>query len=183
VIRLHLRARGVPLYVAGLLVVTLLTTAALQHPAEAARLSVITLAPLLATLLLGPTLAGADEALERGTPTPWPLIRTGHLAAAVIVTASLLNLPGGDDALVRNTLGCVGLVAGAAALIGVRLAWLPVFAYVCAVYASAPALDDRWAQIWAWPVQPSTAHLSWWPALAAFTVGAGVYILRGARTT
>jgi hypothetical protein len=185
---LHLRARGVPLFLLGLMTVTALAAAATEwlitrpyfDPVQA-RTPVIAVAPLLAAVLLGPTLAGADEQLERGTPTPWPLIRSGHLAAAVIGIGTLLALAGRSDALARNTLGCVGLVAGAAALIGVRLAWLPVFAYVCAVYASAPALDDRWAQVWAWPVQPAAAHLSWWPALAAFTAGTGVYILRGAR--
>jgi hypothetical protein len=187
-IRLHLRARGVPLFVLGLLAVTASAAVATQwlitrtyfDPVQA-RTPVIVVAPLLAALLLGPTLTGADEFLERGTPTPWPLIRTGHVIAAVIGIGTLLALAGRSDALARNTLGCVGLVAGAAALIGVRLAWLPVFAYVCAVYASAPALDDLWAQVWAWPVQPATAHLSWWPVLTAFTAGAGLYVLRGAR--
>ncbi|WP_433793498.1 hypothetical protein [Actinoplanes sp. CA-252034] len=188
-IRLHLRARGVPAFAAGLLVVAALVATAMRFlatrpffdPVEA-RTPVLAVGPLLAAMLLGPTLAGADEWLERGVPVPWRLIRTGHLAAAVTITAGLLALAGhGDAALIRNTLGCVGLVAAGAALIGTRLAWLPVLAYVCAVYAAAPPLDGGPAQIWAWPVQPSTAPLAWWPVLAVFTAGTALYVLRGAR--
>jgi hypothetical protein len=40
--------------------------------------------------------------------------------------------------MVRNTAGYVGLVAGAATLIGARLAWAPAFGYAAVVYIAAP---------------------------------------------
>jgi hypothetical protein len=88
---------------------------------------VVALAPLLAALLLGPTLAGADENLERSTPLPWRVWRAGHLVVAALVTAMALSMAGlrepdtyGAHALVRNALGCIGLVAGGAVQLGVR---------------------------------------------------------------
>lgn len=195
-IRLHLRARGIPLSTAGLLVIAVLAAVAarwlstrLSFDGAHARVPIVTLAPLLAALLLGPTLAGADESLERSLPVRWRMIRAGHLAAAAAVVLVALTAAGvpepaiyGVYALARNTAGCIGLVAGAAVVLGNRLAWLPAFAYVCAVYAAAPARDGGWEGIWAWPVQPSHTELSWLTALVAFASGAALYVLRGARS-
>ncbi|MFD0786949.1 hypothetical protein ACFQZ8_23875, partial [Micromonospora azadirachtae] len=149
---------------------------------------VVALAPLLAALLLGPTLASADEDLERSTPLPWLAWRAGHLLAAVFVTAMALSLAGlrapdtyGAHALVRNVFGCVGLVAGGAVLLGVRLAWLPAFVYVCAVYAAAPRQTSVVVAAWAWPIQPSTTAASWLTAAMIFAVGAVGYVHGGAR--
>ncbi|MFC7531411.1 hypothetical protein [Actinoplanes sp. GCM10030250] len=192
---LLLRARRLPGFAVGLLVVALLAAGAAHWLATrtyfdgpGARVPVVILAPLLAALLLGPTLAGPDELLERSLPVRWRLIRTGHLlgaAAAILAALAAAGLPDpgiyGVYALGRNTLGCIGLIAGAAALLGARLAWVPAFSYVCAVYAAAPARDGGWEDVWAWPVQPSTADLSWPTALAAFTIGATLYIRSGAR--
>jgi hypothetical protein len=191
-IRLHLRARGVPLFLAGLIVTAALAAAAARWLATSvhfdgpgARVPVVVLAPLLAAILLGPTLAGADESLERSLPVPWRLIRSGHLMAAAVVIPAALAAAGLPDpaiyglyALTRNTLGCLGLVAGAAALLGARLAWLPAFGYVCAVYAAAPARDGGWEEIWAWPVQPSTAGVSWLTAVAVCAAGATLHITK-----
>lgn len=194
--RLHLRARGIPVFVAGLLVTAALAAVTADWLASrayfdgpGARVPVVALAPLLAALLLGPTLGGADETLERSLPTPWRLIRFGHLAAAILATALALTAAGlpdpaiyGVHALARNTIGCVGLVAGAAALLGARLAWVPAFGYVCGVYAAAPARDGGAEELWAWPVQPSTADASWWAALIVFAVGAAAYTRYGAKS-
>lgn len=195
-VRLHLRARSIPLFTAGLLLIAVLAAIAarwlstrLYFGGSPARVPVVALAPLLAALLLGPTLAGADESLEPSLPVRWRLIRAGHLTAAAAVVLVALTAAGlpepavyGAYALARNTLGCIGLVAGAAALLGSRLAWLPAFSYMCAVYAAAPARDGGWEEIWAWPVQPSHAALSWLTALAAFASGTVLYVRRGARS-
>jgi hypothetical protein len=195
VTRLHLKARGVPLFLVGLLLVGLLAAVVANWLAArpsltgaGARIPVVMVAPLLAAVLLGPSLAGADETLERSVAVRWPLIRIGHLtAASALILAALLasGFPEpavyGLHALARNTLGCVGLVAGAAALLGARLAWLPAFVYICGIYAAAPPRDGGWEEVWAWPAQPSNTAVSWLTALAAFTLGAALYTRRGAQ--
>lgn len=152
-LRLHLRARGASAFVAGASAIALLAwaggtwLAAQPHlGGPAARLPVVALAPLLAAVLLGPTLAGADEELERGTPLRWPAWRTGHVLLAVLAVAAALVLTGlrapetfGAQALARNTLGWIGLVAGATALLGALLAWLPAFGYAYVVLPSVTA--------------------------------------------
>ena len=194
---LHLRSRGASTFVAGVGVITLLAWAAGTWLASrpyfdgpAARVPVVALAPLLAALLLGPTLAGADEDLERSTPLPWRAWRAGHLLVAAFVTATVLSLAGlrapdtyGAHALVRNALGCVGLVAGGAVLLGARLAWLPAFVYVCAVYAAAPRQTGTAVAAWAWPIQPSTSTTSWLAAATIFVIGVAAYLHRGSRAS
>ncbi|MEV0896270.1 hypothetical protein [Actinoplanes sp. NPDC049802] len=195
-VRLHLRARGGPRFGTGLILVTVFAAVAAQWLATrpffdgpGARVPIVALAPLLAAMLLGRTLAGADESLERSFPVRWRLVRAAHLGAATGLVALLLASAGlhdpavyGSHALIRNTLGCIGLVAGTAVPAGARLAWLPAFAYMVTVYGASPARDGGWENLWAWPLQPSTAVLSWAPALAVFAVGAGLYVLRGARS-
>jgi hypothetical protein len=192
---LHLRSRGAPTFLAGVGVIALLAWAAGTWLASrpyfdgpAARVPVVALAPLLAALLLGPTLAGADEDLEHSTPLPWRAWRAGHLLVAVLVTAMALNVAGlrapdtyGAHALMRNTLGCIGLVAGGVVLLGARLAWLPAFVYVCAVYAAAPRQTGVVVAAWAWPIQPSTITASWLTAATIFIVGAAGYVHAGSR--
>ncbi|MEV0158337.1 hypothetical protein AB0H57_32285 [Micromonospora sp. NPDC050686] len=194
---LHLRSRGAPTFLVGVGVIALLAWAAGTWLATrpyfdgpAARVPVVALAPLLAALLLGPTLAGADEDLERSTPLPWRAWRAGHLLVAALITAMALSLAGlqapdtyGAHALVRNALGCIGLVAGGAALLGVRLAWLPAFGYVCAVYAAAPRQTNAIVAAWAWPIQPSTTSASWLTAVTILALGAAAYLHRGSRAS
>ncbi|MEV6811834.1 hypothetical protein [Micromonospora sp. NPDC051296] len=191
---LHLTARGAPAFTTGLTTITALAWLAGSWLASrpyfdgpAARVPVVALAPLLAVLLLGPTLAGADPDLERSTPLPWRAWRAGHVLLAVLAIAAALSLTGlhsphtfGAYPLVRNTLGCAGLVTGAAVLLGARLAWLPAFGYVCAVYAAAPRQAGIAVAMWAWPVQPSTATASWLVAVVLFVVGAAGYVHLGA---
>ncbi|RKR86440.1 hypothetical protein BDK92_0666 [Micromonospora pisi] len=190
---LHLRARGGPVFATGLGLVTLLSWIAGNWIAgrpyfdgPASRVPVVMLAPLLAAVLLGPTMAGADEELERGTARPWRRWRLGHLLLAVAaigaaVTSTGLRAPEvfGAHALLRNTLGCVGLVALGAALLGARLAWLPAFGYVCAVYAAGPQTGDA-ARIWAWPLQASSVTASWLTAGGLFALGTIWYATLGA---
>ncbi|MFG3702310.1 hypothetical protein ACGF5C_31145 [Micromonospora sp. NPDC047620] len=194
---LHLSARGASTFVAAVSVTTLLAWASGTWLASrpyfsgaAARIPVVALAPLLAALLLGPTLAAADENLERSTPLPWRTWRASHLLVAALVTAMALSLAGlrepdtyGAHALVRNALGCIGLVAGGAVLLGVRLAWLPAFLYVCAVYAAAPRHTGAIVAAWAWPTQPSTTSASWLTAVTIFALGAASYLHRGSRAS
>ncbi|MER7006739.1 sigma factor [Dactylosporangium sp. NPDC000555] len=139
-------------------------------------------------VLLAPTLAGADDELERGTALPWRRWRLGHLLLAAAAIGGPLALTGlrapevfGAYALLRNTLGCVGLVALGATLLGARLAWLPVFGYVCAVYGAAPRQIGGVTGVWAWPAQPSSVTTSWLTAGALFAIGTLWYAARGAQ--
>ncbi|MEU3455208.1 hypothetical protein ABZ671_16680 [Micromonospora sp. NPDC006766] len=193
--QLHLRARGGPVFGAGLGLATLLAWSAGDWLASrpyfagpVARMPVVLLAPLIAAVLLAPTLAGADDELERGTALPWQRWRLGHLLLAAATIGGLLALTGlrapevfGAYALLRNTLGCVGLVALGAAFLRARLAWLPAFGYVCAVYAATPRQIGGAAGIWAWPAQPSSVITSWLTAGTLFAFGTLWYAARGAQ--
>ncbi|SCF20793.1 hypothetical protein GA0074695_4343 [Micromonospora viridifaciens] len=193
--QLHLRARGGPVFGVGLGLAALLAWGAGHWLATrpyfsgpVARLPVVLLAPLLAAVLLAPTLAGADDELERGTALPWQRWRLGHLLLAAAAIGGLLALTGlrapevfGAYALSRNTLGCVGLVAVGAALLGARLAWLPAFGYVCAIYAAGPRQVGGAAGVWAWPAQPSSVTSSWLTACTLFAFGTLWYAVRGAQ--
>ncbi|MEO3746949.1 hypothetical protein [Plantactinospora sp. B5E13] len=194
-LRLHLRARGAPTFLVGVGVVAVLAwlggnwlASRPYFDGPAARIPVVALAPLLGATLLAPTLGGADEELERGTPLPWPRWRLGHVLLGATLIGGTLVLGGlrrpevfGAYALVRNTLGCAGLVAGAAVLLGARLAWVVAFGYVCAVYAATPRQVGGAAGVWAWPVQPSTVEVSWLVAVGLFVVGTVGYLCRGNR--
>jgi hypothetical protein len=191
---LHVRARGGHRFVAGLTIVAALGWVAAQWLATrpffdgpGARVPVVAVAPLAAALLLGTTLAGADEQMERGLPVRWRRWRFAHLTASTVMIAAALSLIGlrspetyGAYALIRNAIGLVGMVAGAAVGVGPRLFWLLPFGYVCAIYAAHPARDGGPAQIWAWPVQPSWQPASWWTAIVVALIGGAAYTLRGA---
>lgn len=192
---LHLRARNVPAYVLGLLILTLLAWWAADwlssrpyFDGPRARPPVAGLAPALAAVLMSVTLGAADEELERSTARPWRRIRLVHVTALTTSAAFALASTGlweadeyGAYELVRNTATCAGMVAGAAAVVGAKLAWAPVFTYVVAVYIAAPKPPQPQTSWWTWPVQPSSASPSWWTAVAWLAVGSALYAARGAR--
>ncbi len=64
-------------------------------------------------------------------------------------------------------------------LLGARLAWLPAFVYVCALYAAAPRHAGVVVAAWAWPIQPSTTAASWRTAVTILTVGAAGFVHGG----
>ncbi|WP_224058426.1 hypothetical protein [Streptomyces kanamyceticus] len=98
-----------------------------------------------------------------------PVVVLGPLLAASAIGVGL-----------RNVLGDVGLVAGAAALIGARLSWLPVLAYGSAVYLAAPDPGGA-AALWAWLMQPGPQGASWAVACGLFVCGGALYVRCGAR--
>ncbi len=190
---LHLRARHIPAVLLGLGPVVLgawffadwlVNRQYSGGPGD--RLPVVALAPMLATVLLGPTLAGADEELERATPLAWWRWRLGQVVLSAALVGGALYLTGlyapddyGAHALVRNTLACAGLVVGSAAVLGAQLAWLPAFGYISAVVASSPPGAGTFEQIWGWPIQPSTVDASWWAAGTIFGLGTALYASTG----
>ncbi|MFD7319962.1 hypothetical protein ACFV9D_02560 [Streptomyces sp. NPDC059875] len=161
-----------------------------SHPGfdHTARVPVVVLGPLLAASVVGASLYAASDELDRTATRPWPLRRTAHLLAltALAVVTLALAVPGhpeefGGPAIVRNTLGSVGVTAAAAALIGARPSWLPMTAYVGSVYVAAPPAPGGGAALWAWPMQPGPQAGAWAVALGAFAGGAALYTFRGAR--
>ncbi|GGY64152.1 hypothetical protein GCM10010300_04130 [Streptomyces olivaceoviridis] len=148
------------------------------------RVPIVALTPLLASAVIGASLYSASDELDRTAVRPWWPRRLAQLTALTAL-AALLVVPAvlghadtfGPPAVIRNTLGCTGVTATAAVLLGARLSWLPAFAYVSAVYLGSSAARGRAGTVWAWPMQPG----AWAVALAAFAVGAALYAARGAR--
>ncbi|MFG2552876.1 hypothetical protein [Streptomyces sp. NPDC048581] len=189
---LYARSRTLPRTVAALAATAALAVWA-AHGLDAyldpdRRVPVIALAPLFAAAVIGTSLYSASDELDRTAVRPWWRRRLLHLVALTALAAALLpwavlGHPSffGPPAMIRNTLGCIGLTAAAAALLGARLSWLPVFGYVSAVYLGASALHGAAVPLWAWLVQPAGERGAWVVALVAFGVGAVMYVLRGAR--
>ncbi|MEU6985104.1 hypothetical protein ABZ946_17020 [Streptomyces sp. NPDC046324] len=153
-----------------------------------ARVPVVVLGPLLAASAVGTSLYAASDELDRTATRPWPLRRTAHVLALTVLAVALLALsvPGhpeefGGPAIVRNTLGAVGVTAAAAALIGARASWLPITVYVGSVYVAAPSTPGGAAALWAWPMQPGPEAGAWAVALGAFAGGTALHAFRGAR--
>ncbi|MEW2509009.1 hypothetical protein [Streptomyces sp. NPDC046870] len=152
------------------------------------RVPIVALAPLLASAVIGASLYSASDELDRTAVRRWWPRRLGQLTvlaalAALLVVPAVLGHADtfGPPAVIRNTLGCTGVTATAAVLLGARLSWLPAFAYVTAVYLGSSAARGRAATVWAWPMQPGAQPGAWAVALAAFALGAALYAARGAR--
>ncbi|MEU2619784.1 hypothetical protein ABZ642_16905 [Streptomyces sp. NPDC007157] len=152
------------------------------------RVPVVALAPLLAAAVIGVSLYSPSDELDRTAVRPWWPRRLAQLAglaalAAVLLPLAVLGHPEtfGPPAVVRNTLGCTGVTAAAAVLLGARLSWLPAFGYVSAVYLGSAGARGSAATVWAWPVQPGAQPGAWAAALGAFAVGGALYVVRGAR--
>jgi hypothetical protein len=189
---LHARSRALPLALAALLGTTAFAVWAAarldSYLDPDRRVPIVALAPLLAAAVIGTSLHSASDELDRTAVRPWWPRRLAQLAgltavAAVLLPLAVLGHPEtfGPPAMIRNTLGCTGVTAGAAVLLGARLSWLPAFGYVSAVYLGSSGAHGRAVAVWAWPMQPGEQAGAWAAALAAFTVGAALYAVRGAR--
>ncbi|MEU0374062.1 hypothetical protein ABZ070_28185, partial [Streptomyces sp. NPDC006283] len=159
------RSRAVPLTLAALGVVTVLavwSAYGLDAHLDPGRLvPVVALAPLMAAAVIGTGLHSSMDELECTAVRPWWPRRLAQSAGLTALAVALLALAVlayegrfGAPAMVRNTLGAVGITVAAAAVVGARLSWLPAFVYLSAVYLGAPRAHGGAAQIWAWPMQP-----------------------------
>jgi hypothetical protein len=152
------------------------------------RMPIVALAPLLAAAVTGTSLYCASDELDRTAVRPWWPRRLAQLLGLTALTAALLapavlggGLAFGPPAMIRNLLGCTGVTAAAAALLGARLSWLPAFGYVSAVYLASSGVRGRAVTVWAWPVQPGHVTGAWVAAGSAFLLGSALYAVRGAR--
>lgn len=158
------------------------------HMDHGARVPVVVLGPLLAASVVGTALHSDSDELDRTAVRRWWPLRLGHLLAMTAVACGALAaaVPGhpgefGAPAMVRNVLGAAGIALGAAVLVGARLSWLPVTAYLSAVYLSAPRVPGGAGALWAWPMQPGPQPGAWAVAAWAYGSGSALYVWRGAR--
>jgi hypothetical protein len=152
------------------------------------RIPIVALSPLLAAAVIGVSLHTPSDELDRTAVRPWWPRRLAQLLALTALAAALLPLAVlgdaltfGPPAMIRNTLGCVGVTAAASVVLGARLSWLPAFGYVTAVYLASAGVRGPAVTVWAWPMQPGLQPGSWLAAGTAFLVGTALYAARGAR--
>ncbi|MFJ4717123.1 hypothetical protein [Streptomyces sp. NPDC088785] len=189
---LYARSRALPATVAALAGTALLTLWAATRPDvhldPHQRVPLLSLAPLLASAVIGVSTHEHARELDRTAVRRWWPTRLAHLLALTALAAAVLALavPGharefGAAAMVRNTLGATGLTAVAVVLVGARLSWLPTLLYLGVVYLSYADPGLHGATVLTWSMQPGPQRGAWAVALAAFGVGAALCACVGAR--
>ncbi|MEU1194612.1 hypothetical protein ABZ446_00085 [Streptomyces sp. NPDC005813] len=152
------------------------------------RVPLISLAPMLTASAIGVSLHTYMRDLDDTAVRPWWPRRLAHLLVLTVPAAALLALavPGhsqefGAAAMVRNTLGAVGVTAAAAVVIGARLSWMSPTLYFSAVYLSATSPRVNKTTVLSWSMQPGPQRGAWAVGLALFVIGTALYAARGAR--
>ncbi|MFJ8104520.1 hypothetical protein [Streptomyces sp. NPDC096132] len=187
-VRLYARSRAVPgtlVLLAGTAVLALWAAARTGSGPDPDRLlPVVTLVPPVAAAVIGTSLYSASDELDRTAVRPWWPRRLAQLLGLTAVAAAVLPLAvlGDAPAVLRNVLGCTGLTAASACLLGARLSWLPACGYVSAVYLASDGAHGRAVTVWAWPTQPGHVSAAWVMATGAFVLGTALYAARGARS-
>ncbi|MBC2901006.1 hypothetical protein [Streptomyces cupreus] len=191
---LYARSRALPQTITALAVTTLLAIWA-AHALDSyldpdRQVPVVALAPLFASAVIGTSLHTASDELDRTAVRPWWRRRLLHLLTLTALATALLPLAVltstqtfGPPAMIRNVLGCTGLTAAAAVVLGARLSWLPVFGYVSAMYLGIAGLRGGALPAWAWLLEPRTGGTAWTTAATLFLLGGTAYVIRGARPT
>lgn len=189
---LYGRSRGIPATLAALCCAALLTLWVASRPDSYLdpdrRVPLVSLAPLLASAAIGVSLHTYARDLDDTAVRPWWPRRLAHLLVLTALGAALLALavPGhsqefGAAAMVRNTLGAIGITTAAAVLLGARVSWMPTTLYFSAVYLSAASPRVSKATVLAWPMQPGPQRGAWAAGLALFVLGTALCAVRGAR--
>ncbi|MFI0962169.1 hypothetical protein ACH4S8_12310 [Streptomyces sp. NPDC021080] len=189
---LYSRSRGIPTTLAALACAGLLTVWMASRPDTYLdpdrRVPLVALAPLLASAATGASLHSYTRELDDTAVRRWWPRRLAHLLFLSALSAALLALavPGhaqefGAAAMVRNTLGAIGITAGGAVLVGARLSWMPTTLYFSSVYLSASSPRVNNATVVAWLMQPGPQHAAWAAGLALFVAGTALCAARGAR--
>lgn len=189
---LYARSRAVPATVVTLVCAALITLWLASRPATYldpySRVPLLSLAPLLASTAIGVSLHTYTRDLDDTAVRPWWPRRLAHLLVLTALSAVLLALavPGhaqefGAAAMVRNTLGAIGITAASAVLLGARLSWMPTTLYFSAVFLSAASPRVEKATVLAWFMQPGPQRGAWAVGLALFVLGTALYAARGSR--
>ncbi|MER6410786.1 hypothetical protein [Streptomyces humidus] len=192
-IGLYARSRGLPLALALLAGVCAFVVAA-AHRTDGAYAapgwwaSVVVLGPLSAAALIGASLYAPSDELDRTAVRPWWPRRLVHLLALSALACVPLALTGSGEgsasvtaALVRNLLGCVGVTAASAVLVGARLSWLPALCCVGAVHLASSEVREWAVGVWGWPTRPGQEAGAWLAADVVFVLGAALHAARGPR--
>ncbi|MFD6550553.1 hypothetical protein [Streptomyces sp. NPDC058398] len=189
---LYSRSRGLPATLAALACAALLTVWMASRPDAYLdpyrRVPLVALAPLLAAAATGASLHSYTREVDDTAVRRWWPRRLAHLLFLSVLSAALLALavPGhaqefGAAAMVRNTLGAIGITAGGAVLVGARLSWMPTTLYFSAVYLSASSPRVNKATVVGWLMQPGPQHGAWATGAALFVMGTALCAARGAR--
>lgn len=122
---------------------------------------------------------------ERATGRWLPYLRLGTAVALTAAAVGVLAagatggaLPGGFLALLRDVAGVTGIGLLSAAVLGGALAWTGPMAYLV---LTESALAAGWTTPWIWPARPVHDLGGALCAAAAFTAGAMLLTVRGAR--
>lgn len=190
---LHLRGRRAGWAVLGVLVLAAASwwsagwlTSRTYFDGPLARPPVAVLAPLIAAVMVSTTLAGSDIELDRAASRLTGPRRIAHALTAAATVAVVLGVVAtdapetfGSYALVRNSLGLIGMVLLAAALMPAVLSWAPTLTYTVVVYLAAPRVPHVGSPWWAWPMQRGGPDASWIVAVALLVAGATTYAIHG----
>ncbi|MGO9960329.1 MAG: hypothetical protein ACLP50_30865 [Solirubrobacteraceae bacterium] len=190
-LRLHVASRRLPIALAALAGCAAILRIALdshwitQTGAGAAQIPLAL--ETAAAAIIVTTLHSPIGESERATGKWLPYLRltstislTGLAAGMLAVAAAGAHLPGGDEAIVRNLGGLIGIGLLAANAFGGQLAWIGPVAYgVIAQYA----LTAAWTTPWIWPARPADDLGAALYAALTFTAGILAATTRGARDT
>ena len=110
--------------------------------------------------MLGGTTFTSAEEIEASTPRRWWRWRAGHslLLCTLIASDLVFVLPAqlyGQQALLRNGLGLLGLALLSARTVGPQLSWVIPIGYVGAVYFGAGRATTAGRPAWAFVMQPA----------------------------
>ncbi len=192
-LRLHFDARRARLVAFGVMLLGLVSGFAAEWLSSSsafdgpvARTPVVVLSPCVAAILASLTLAGADVDLDRSVAVLRPKERVIHaLVVSAMITLSLAlsaltePLLWGSLALIRNSIGLMGLVLLSASKLPAPLVWSPALVYVLSVYTIAPSDGSAGSKWWAWPLQSGSLDASWMSAALLFATGLMTYGLHG----
>jgi hypothetical protein len=189
--RLHLTSRRVPAAVAAVLGCAVVLRIALSwHWNTYGALQLPFIFETACAMIIAVAAASPFGEAERATGRWLPILRGGAALALTAVTLGVLtvavagtDLAGGHGAMVRNTLGSVGIGLLCAAALGGSLAWTGPTAYlIVGIYGlytlwHGPALHTPWI----WPARPGHDAGAALCAGLVFTAGIILVTVRGAR--
>jgi hypothetical protein len=188
-LRLYLRSRRIPVALSTAAATVAVVCALWLCYAEAHTVNVrlVSLTVMLAVVAFGPTLGGADDALEHTAAIAWPVRRGVHLLLTAAAVSTLALLTTVTDArfaphslVLRDTAGLLGLTALGAALRGAASAWIaPLTWTLITVLPLMQPSTKLPMQVAGWLIQPAGTTAASVCATVLATSGLLAYTLRG----
>lgn len=187
-VTLYLRCRGIPTSAgAALAGATVLWGLGQATDVPRLRLTVALLTVLVATVVFGPGLAGADPSLDRTAALAWWPRRAAHLlaimatATAVTTALSLTGEPLAAALLARDAAGFAGLLALGAVAWGAHWAWLLPVGWTLTVLLTGPAASPVHHEVLTWMMQPAGTASATVTAVTLAVVGVAAHAVFGGR--